>query len=300
MDFVVNAKRYNMKIVNVIGGLGNQMFQYAFALALKTRFKNEDILIDIHHFNHYKLHNGFELTNIFKGVDISIATKIQLKKVTYYVPHYLLSRFVRTFLPKCRTEFIEEIEYVYDSKPLNLEGNYYFEGYWQVYKYYSNIKQQILEAFEFPHPNGYNNKLALEIKKYNSVGIHIRRGDYLNHKDFKGLCELDYYQRAISDLMSISNDYKFYVFSNDIKWCIENIQPLIGEQQVIYITENKGNDSFWDMYLMSKCRNLIIANSSFSWWGAFLNTKAERIYVPTKWVNRNYEVEIYDPTWIKI
>lgn len=289
-----------MKIINIIGGLGNQMFQYAFALSLKNQFKDEDILIDIHHFNYYKLHNGFELSRIFKGINLIIANKKQLKKVTYYVPHYFLSRLVRKFLPKLKTEFIENVEYVYDDSPFNLRGNYYFEGYWQSNKYYSDIKSEIIKAFEFPVPNSYNKQLAKEITSCNSVGIHVRRGDYLNHKDFKGICELDYYQRAIDDLASKSEKFHFYIFSNDIQWCKKNIQPLINDNKVTYVTENKGKDSFWDMYLMSKCYNLIIANSSFSWWGAYLNINAKDIYAPLKW-NNSYDInEIHCPDWIKI
>ena len=289
-----------MKIINVIGGLGNQMFQYAFALSLKNEFKDEDIFIDIHHFNHYKLHNGFELSKIFKGTKLPVANKKQLKKVTYYIPHYTLSRMFRKCFPKLRTEYIEKTEYVYDDRPFSLIGNYYFEGYWQSYKYYSKIKSQIFEAFKFPVPNSYNKDLALEIASCNSVGIHIRRGDYLNHKDFKGICDLDYYKRALKALVSVSKEYSFYIFSNDIEWCKENIQPLIKDYKVTYVTENRGQDSFWDMYLMNQCINLIIANSSFSWWGAFLNKKAKNVFVPQKW-NNSYSInEIYSPEWIKI
>jgi len=181
-----------------------------------------------------------------------------------------------------------------------LKGNYYFEGYWQSHKYYLNIRSEIIKAFEFPNLNEYNEHLASEISSSNSVGIHVRRGDYLNHKDFKGICDLVYYQSAINDLMSKSEKYRFYIFSNDIQWCIENLQPFLNGNPVVYVTENRGSDSYWDMYLMSKCHNLIIANSSFSWWGAFLNEKAKCIYAPQKW-NNNYNInEICCPDWIKV
>lgn len=289
-----------MKIINIIGGLGNQMFQYAFALSLKNHFKTEEILIDIHHFNHYNLHNGFELSKIFKGINLAVANKKQLKKVTYYIPHYSLSRLFRKCLPKLKTEYIENIEYVYNETPFKLIGDYYFEGYWQSFKYYANIKSQIFNAFKFPEPNSYNKKLALEIASCNSIGMHIRRGDYLNHKDFKGICDLDYYKRAINCLLPTSEECCFYIFSNDIQWCEENIQPLIKDYKVTYVTENKGSNSFWDMYLMSKCKNLVIANSSFSWWGAFLNCVAQNVIVPQKWNNSASVNEIYNPEWIKI
>lgn len=289
-----------MKIVNIIGGLGNQMFQYAFALSLKYRYENEDVLIDTHHFNHYKLHNGFELASIFENIEIGIAHKNQLKKVTRYISHYNLSRLVRKFFPILRTEYIEKKDYRFDNKVYSVVGDCYYEGYWQSYAYYANIKPNILSAFKFPKPSFKNQRLAEEIYSCNSVGIHIRRGDYLNHKDFKGICELDYYQRAINDLLSNNHECSFYIFSNDIQWCKENIHPLLENHPVNYVTQNSGINSCWDMFLMSKCNHLIIANSSFSWWGAFLNDNNGRIYAPTKWVNRDYDAEIFSPNWIRI
>ena len=289
-----------MKIVNIIGGLGNQMFQYAYALVLKNKFKTENVLLDVHHFNYYKLHNGFELKRIFKNINLEIADRTQLRKVTRYIPHYYLSRLIRKILPKLKSEYVEEHFYAYNDSPFNVIGDCYYEGYWQVFNYYAPIKDKIISAFKFPDPNGKNKEMVQEILSTNSVGIHIRRGDYLNHKDFKGICEIDYYRRAINDLDINSEAYKFYIFSNDISWCKMHIEPLVGNHEIKYVTQNCGYESFWDMYLMSNCRNLIIANSSFSWWAAFLNTNADRIYVPTKWINGKNIVDIYDPTWLKI
>lgn len=289
-----------MKIVNVIGGLGNQMFQYAFALSLKNKFQDEDVLIDTHHFNHYNLHNGYELNLIFKNVEFQFATKEQLKSVTRYIPHYKISRFVRKLFPKLESEYVEKYDYIYSEEPFLIKDDCYYEGYWQSYKYYEDINKEIVHAFQFPVPTDYNKKVADEISLSNSVGLHIRRGDYLNHKDFKGICELDYYQRAINDLLRTPDRYKFFIFSNDIEWCIKNIKPLVEDHPIVFVTENKGRNSFWDMYLMSLCKNLIIANSSFSWWAAYLNSVAKHIYVPQKWINREHNVEIYNPQWIKI
>lgn len=289
-----------MKIVNIIGGLGNQMFQYAFALYLKNKYVKEEILIDIHHFKHYKLHNGFELSRIFKNLNIDVANKKQLQEITYYIPHYYLFRCVRRLFPRLKTEYIEKAEYKYDNAVSKIEGNCYYEGYWQSCKYYLDIKSDIIDVFTFPNPDEYNKQLVLNIESSNSVGIHVRRGDYINHKDFKGICDIDYYKRAIGKLFERSDKYFFYIFSNDIEWCKSNLELLLGNNQVTYVTGNIGKNSFWDMFLMSKCKHLIIANSSFSWWGAFLNINIYNIYAPKKWNNRYKVNEICCPEWTQV
>lgn len=288
-----------MKIVNVIGGLGNQMFQYAFACYLQHKFPSEDILLDTHHFRHYKLHNGYELNRVFPNLSIPIAKKEQVKRVTRYIPHYKLSRLARKILPRLKTEYVEPTNYLFDERASQIAGTCYYEGYWQAIPYYLPIRDRLLKEFTFGAPNAYNTKLAQEIENSQSVGIHIRRGDYLKEPEFLGICGLDYYQRAINQLLAEDNARTFYIFSNDIAWCKENIQPLLQDAVVHYVTENTGRSSCWDLFLMSRCRSLVIANSSFSWWGAFLNKHARRIIVPAKWINSKPQIDIYPPMWIQ-
>lgn len=295
-----------MRIVNIIGGLGNQMFQYAFALALKKNYPGEDVRIDIQHFNylllsHYKscrLHNGYELNKIFPNVDIEIAEPLLICKISYFIPNYFLSRVARRILPIRKTEYIEKHNYVYYPEVFRMTDSCYYEGYWQSAKYFKNSVNEIRKAFEFPHPNLYNTRMRDLINSDNSVGIHVRRGDYLLDPEYKGLCELDYYVRAIQRIGI--EDKHFFIFSNDINWCKENIVTILGNAHVTFVDGNRGADSAWDMYLMSLCNELIIANSSFSWWGAFLNRKAQTIVAPKKWINRNYEADVYLDNWIKV
>jgi hypothetical protein len=108
-----------MKIVNTIGGLGNQMFCYAFAFSLKLKHK-EDVYVDISHFNHYNLHDGFQINEIFKVKEINVASKKEIKKLARYVPHYALSRIFRKFLPSKSKEYIEKQDYVYDKEALRI------------------------------------------------------------------------------------------------------------------------------------------------------------------------------------
>lgn len=298
-----------MKIVNVIGGLGNQMFQYAFALSMKEILPNEDVLIDTSHFHslffhHYKgmnLHQGYELDSTFPNLSLKKAKWHQLLRVTWYIPNYLLSRIGRKFLPKRISEYIEPIQENYEFNPsvYTSDQKKYFEGYWQSVKYSEIALDKLKHEFDHPTPNRYNNSMIARIKFSDSVGIHIRRGDYVTNKGFGGICDLDYYKRAIEQV-GIEGKV-FFIFSNDIQWCKENIQPLLGNAKVEYVTENKGKESHWDMFLMTYSKSLIIANSSFSWWGAVLNRNENAVVVaPKKWNNYFDEVDIYRDSWIRV
>lgn len=299
-----------MKIVNITGGLGNQMFQYAFALALKDRYPNEEILIDTQHYNtlffkRFKginLHNGFEVEKVFPNARLKKASPYNLFRISYYIPNYVLSRLGRKFLPQRKSEYVAPYSknYSYDKEAFENEKSCYYEGYWQCFKYFNPIKGQLRTTFSHPCPNRYNSDLIEKIKQSSSVGIHVRRGDYLNEPEFRGICDIDYYRKAINHILGGYSDSTFFIFSNDIQWCKENLVPLIGKNEPIFVTDNKGEDSCWDMFLMSYCKNLIIANSSFSWWGAFLNNDVQTVCAPYPWLNRDCEIDIYDETWIKI
>lgn len=299
-----------MKIINIIGGLGNQMFQYAFALAIKQANPSEKVFIDTQHFRYlffkkYKtsnLHNGYELDRIFPNLDIQVAGVRQLLKVTLYIPNFFISRIARKVFPKRKTEYIAPLHESQTFRPelLTLEGDIYYEGYWQAADYFSNCKQQIRKVFSHPEPNEYNRKMIEAITSTSSVGIHIRRGDYLLSSRYMGICEKKYYQEAIKIIMSDNKPYSFFIFSNDIEWCKSNILPLIGNSSVTFVLDNIGKNSCWDMFLMTYCQDLIIANSSFSWWGAFLSNNANRIIAPYPWMNDRDTDDIYESSWIKI
>ena len=298
-----------MKIVNITGGLGNQMFQYAFAISLKVRFPDEEVFVDVSHYNtlffkHYKginLHNGFEIAKVFPNARLPIARLKQISKVSYYIHNYVLSRIGRKLLPQRKTELIppyrKNYSYIEEAyKP----GDRYYEGFWQCIKNFESIKDKLVEVYAHPEPNEYNSQLITEISRCNSVGIHIRRGDYLNEPEFCNICGIDYYKKGIELILSDGQMHDFYIFSNDMNWCKENIAPLVGDNMIHYVTENKGKLSCWDMFLMTYCKDLIIANSSFSWWGAFLNNNVKRVIAPDPWLNRDCEIDNYEKNWIRI
>jgi hypothetical protein len=299
-----------MKIVNIIGGLGNQMFQYAFALALQKKHKEDVVKIDTTHFNYFfikkyksaNLHNGYEIEKVFPNAKIQHATPWDLMRQTWYMPNYVLSRVVRRLLPVRKHEYIQKPKdiFAYSEDIFNAKGDGYYEGVWQAVDYYSNVKDELRGVFAHPAPNEYNKKLINEIMSSNSVGLHVRRGDYLAAPEFNGICDLDYYKKGIAEILKDNQNHDFYIFSNDIPWCKQEIEPLINGHNIIYVTENTGKNSCWDMFLMTYCKDLIIANSSFSWWGAFLNKKARKVIVPQRWVNREGKQENYCKEWIKV
>lgn len=289
-----------MKIVNIIGGLGNQMFQYALAIVLQQKHPDEAVFIDISHFKGYHLHS-FELQRIF-NIQLPIAKKRYLMRLTYYIPHYTLSRFFRKILPQRKLEYIEKSAYCYDVKALSVCGDCYFEGYWQSPKYFEGYRSIIINTFRFPQFTDMDNiSTGIKISSKNSVALHVRRGDYIGMKNYSGICTLDYYREAIMLVKRIVSDPEFFIFSNDMDWCRNNISPLIGEANISFIDFNKEVDSYRDMHLMSLARCCIVANSSFSWWGAWLNERSDKIIIaPSRWINKSDLKDIYLPDWLLI
>ena len=292
-----------MKIVQIIGGLGNQMFQYALLIALRERFK-QDIKYDTCFFNGYSIHNGFELDKIF-DITAKKAELQEIKKIYYpFIGHYSLFRFYKHFCPVLKSEIRETKAIGFQKEVFERDEDIYYDGYWQDYRYFQNYRDKIIEEFQFKIDLDDKNKAVFnQLQSTQSVSIHIRRGDYLKNKRFKGICDIEYYSKAIEKVKGIINgDATFILFSNDINWTKMNIVPLIGEDnQIILADWNKGPQSYLDMRLMSACHINIIANSSFSWWGAFLNKNKDQIVIaPKVWVNSVQSCIRQLPSWIKI
>ena len=283
-----------MKIVQIIGGLGNQMFQYAFYKALQSHYK--DVEIDTSLFSCYKLHNGFELAKIF-GVQFKEASLLKRMQLSFHGGD-ILSRILKKVIQQRNTECIEEY-LKYDKRVLDNSSNLYYIGYWQSYKYFSSIESELRKIFTFPNSiiDNYNKNLSDVILSSNSVRLHIRRGDYVGNSIYENIATLDYYQRALDYMDKNVLNMKLFLFSNDVEWCLNNLNL----KNCTVVSHNTGTNSFWDMYLMSSCKHNIIANSSFSWWGAWLNTNPGKIVIsPKRWINDN-RVNIDDiipETWI--
>ena len=179
--------------------------------------------------------------------------------------------------------------------------NVYFKGFWQDKYYIEEVKNEIYRnviynSFELSEKN---KQLLSVMKEKDCTSIHIRRGDYLHHSNFQGICTEKYYTNAIDYIDKNTNNALFIVFSDDISWCKKTLQKL--NNRVVYVDWNEGENSYLDMYLMSNCNNNIIANSTFSWWGAFLNQNKSKVVVcPSKWNNVSNKNRLMMDGWIGI
>lgn len=291
-----------MKIVKFMGGLGNQMFQHAFLVALRESCK-EPIYIDLSDYERYKQHNGYELGRIFEIKNPIARTKDIWKYTCLFRNKFLY--YIYTKLSILRPSDIKERHsYLYHPEIISKHKDGYYDGFWQCYLYFHKYRELIAKEFTFPaFSESKNIEAAAEINNdQKPVCIHVRRGDYLKTDMYKGICELDYYKDSIEYVKkALGEGVSFYIFSNDIEWCTQNIFPLTGSSKTTFVSWNVGKKSYRDLQLMTLFRGCIVANSSFSWWAAYLNNREDKLIVaPKKWVNSPIEYKMQLPDWILI
>lgn len=278
-----------MIVIKLVGGLGNQMFQYAAARSLAER-NNTNVILDLAWFNQefdkgttpriYEL-KCFRLdlqTAKSKG---TVRQKVQLRLAKKHVePHFH-----------------------YDPQFLKLPKNAVLSGYFQSEKYFANIRGILLEDFSWVKDvTGKNKDLFKQIENdKSSVSVHVRRGDYVSNESaakFHGLTGVEYYRKAVALVEKKVNTPSLYVFSDDPEWCKKNLKF---KQQTTYISHN--TDGSEDMRLMKACRHNIIANSSFSWWGAWLNENPNKIVLaPKQWFSHQESntKDVIPNSWLKL
>ena len=284
-----------MNIVWIDGGLGNQMFQYA--LAMKLGSLGREVKIDVTKYAEHHVHNDFELDRVF-GLSCPLASVKEIRRLGYRKANHLTEFLKRT--PFCKKTIYSHESYAYDERVLELDG-YYLEGYWQSERYFFDIQDAIREAYRFPAlTDGRHRELEAQMRSECSVGVHVRRGDYLRFPKFQNICTLEYYGKAMDYFRKrFPGEARFFVFTNDMPWAVEHFQG----KDCCFVEGNTGTDSYRDMQLMSLCRHNIIANSSFSWWGAWLNENPDKIVAaPGRWINDPGEdqKDIVPESWIKI
>jgi len=296
-----------MVTTKILGGLGNQMFQYAAARAVAMKF-GCPVRVNITAFKTYQIHNGFELQKFAldrETLKLDCPQDKTPKQEIGYSKFSLskLMRFLSRKLNTIKPNLYVEKDFSYDADLLNQSPPVTIEGYWQSYKYFSDIREQLLEDFRLlVPPVDLNQELAKKISESNSVSIHIRRGDYVfnaNANSYHGICGSDYYQKAIDKIESITSYPTYFIFSDDIDWCRQNLKL---SKEPIFIAHNQGANSHFDMHLMSLCKHNIIANSSFSWWGAWLNTNQNKcVIAPEKWfaIEKNTS-DLLPLNWLRI
>ena len=268
-----------MKIVKFLGGLGNQLFQYAFYLSLKKRFGT--VKADLTDFQTYTLHNGFELKKVF-GVEVTEANIFEIK-IHDTTDRKWLWRKARRLAGTKNAYHQEYKQFAFDATIFKERRSRYYWGYWQHISYLNSVEDQLRAHLRFPKITDTRNKELLElIMERETVAIHVRRGDYLSEPSFKDICDVGYYERSINYMSNKLESPLYLFFSDDLEWCRQNFSHL----DAFYIDWNRGDNSFRDMQLISLCNHIIISNSTFSWWGAWLNERQNKIVVaPTKWKN---------------
>lgn len=292
-----------MIVSHMNGGLGNQMFQYSVARSISLS-RREPLELDSSSYQKHKMHQGFELFDVF-----DLPAKLAQKESVNSLLSWRSNRVVRKILKRPVASrfrgkhFIIEPHFHYWGGIHNVPSNCYLEGYWQSENYFMDFEKEIRKDFEFKKlPLGQNSLVSEQIQAVNSVSLHVRRGDYISNikaSAMHSVCSLAYYQSAIEYVVEKLEQPTFFIFSDDIEWVKNNLRI---DFPCHYIGHNQGKESYNDMRLMSLCRHNIIANSSFSWWGAWLNANQDKIVVaPEKWFEKSTNIQNLIPNgWTSI
>jgi hypothetical protein len=288
-----------MIIVKLKGGLGNQMFQYAIGRRL-SEYYHTTLKVDISLYQdegsditprEYQLDKFFTTAEIARPGDLKF----------FFTAGSLLNK-AKKFLR--HGKYIAEQSFRFNPEFLHFGKNCYLDGYWQCERYFSDISGLIRGEFRLKQPfDSKNRHLANLIESVNAVSLHIRRGDYVENpvtKEFHGSCSPEYYEKAVQHIGSKIKDPHFFVFSDDPAWVTNNFRINF---PMTIVDNNNETNGFEDMRLMSICKDHIIANSSFSWWGAWLNGREQKIVIaPQKWFNDPSKdtSTIIPENWLKI
>jgi hypothetical protein len=274
-----------MIVAKIHGGLGNQMFQYAAGRALSIAH-HETLSLDTNEFANYSLHQGYVLDRVF-GLNTPRLSGTELRQLfglrVLPTAQRLAARW--PYWPLADKRIIIEPHLDYWPGMLAVPPHAYLRGYWQSERYFQMHEDSIRSDFQFNKAlHGYALQWSEHMKAVPSVSVHFRRGDYVSNQTnlaYHGTCSLDYYQRAVASIEAQVKRPEFFVFSDDIEWARQNFKLA---HPVHFVDGNTGDASFLDMQLMSLCRHHIIANSSFSWWAAWLNNRKDKLVMaPSRW-----------------
>jgi hypothetical protein len=292
-----------MIISRIIGGLGNQMFQFAAGRALSLATQQNHSL-DLTDFIDYDLHQGFEISRVFRA---------PVREVTYSEVKNLLGwrsgKLTRKILKYLNYPLLNgshlaiEPYFHYWPQLTQSDEPRYLMGYWQSEKYFKKFEQVIRSDFIFKDSlKGKNLEIAEQMQGCQSVSLHIRRGDYITDTataKVLNVCPPSYYSSAIKKITQTSASPHFFIFSDDLQWARENLDIPFPSY---FVEGNNGSHSYMDMQLMSFCKHQIIANSSFSWWGAWLNSNPNKVVIaPQNWFcNNTNDNDLIPFEWIRI
>ncbi len=305
LSFFRKSGLIKMVIIELQGGLGNQMFQYATASILAKRNYTE-VGLETGFFEKSRIMERLTERNFELGVFENLYTFVSVKELQHFYRfdrRKKLCKILRLPYPKV----FSEKEFRYYPDLFEFQAPILLRGYFQSFRYFEDEKEFVKNLFKVLEIKLGQPNLDLieEIQNEQSVAVHVRRGDYVSSQivqNIHGICGLDYYKEAIFKLIKNYKKLHFFFFSDDMDWVKEEFSFLNSRS---FVDNNIGSNSWKDMILMSKCNHNIIANSSFSWWGAWLNNNKDKtVIAPKKWFaedDLNLQTsDLIPPSWIRI
>ncbi|MAJ05462.1 MAG: hypothetical protein CL827_01195 [Crocinitomicaceae bacterium] len=279
-----------MIITNIIGGIGNQLFQYYFGRKIAD-LNNTSLKLDNSGFESYDWHK-FELNKF--NLKYNIASK---EDVEILLKENLHDRVIQKLLPYYRRRLVKQNVDYYDSNLLKIKDNSYLKGYWQCEKYFLSMREEILKevTLKSKFENEHFKELKKDILKNNSISIHVRRGNYLDLK--VPVCSVEYYESAINLISKSIKNFKIYIFTNDVKWCRENFSE---KYNIKIISGQENIFDYHELILMSYCSNNIISNSTFSWWAGWLNNSPNKKIIYPKITKKTLNKDLFLDEWVLI
>ncbi|MFC1817597.1 alpha-1,2-fucosyltransferase [Thermodesulfobacteriota bacterium] len=284
-----------MIITRLEGGLGNQLFQYSIGRHLSIK-NNTGLVLDTSNYLLDKNNRHYELGRYnIKAKTANIITCIFVRLGKYIIPK--ITQHIR--LP---IKYVKERNNYFNNEILSEQRNIILDGYWQSEEYFKDIRDIILDDLTLvSNPDKENKKMLKRIKNSNSVCLHVRRDDYVSNpllQKYHGSLTPKYYNKAINTICDRLTDPEFFIFSDEPEWCKRNI---ITDRPLTYVDINGPDKAPEDLRLMSACNHFIIANSSFSWWAAWLAEKDGTIIIaPNGWYREKDEGDIVPKRWLRI
>lgn len=285
-----------MIVVRLKGGLGNQMFQYALGRVLSLK-NNSELLLDTTFFNQNFPANALREYNLKSfNIHARVANKSEIPIVYRNFNNRFAIKIIFLIKKILGTKGVEK-GFKFDKNLLELKGSIFLDGYFQSYKYFDAYKEIIKKDFILNNQSDEFKNKVIEIENQNSVCMHVRRGDYVGNKMHE-VADLSYYKKSLSILSEKIKIEKICIFSDEIKWCKENFK-FDGD----YVFMERGASDVEDLILMSSCKHFILANSSFSWWSAWLASNPNKIIVcPKQWFGDSTidTSDLIPSKWIRI
>lgn len=279
-----------MIIVKIEGGLANRMFQYALFLSLRR--KRNDVFLDEKTFKPAWSFEKITLKKTFPHID---CPEGDLSKFKVETRSGKLAHLIRNYVEKYSRKYFFQKEFRFYPEIMDeLPQDVYLRGYWQSEKYFEDVRDEVRRAFTFdPFTETENIETSRKMSKENSVSIHIRKGkDYMQQELTAGTCPLDYYVKAIQYIKDRVDNPSFYVFTDNPDWVRDNLGSI--NYTLVNWNPISGDKNYRDIQLMSCCKHNIIANSSFSWWGAWLNPNPGKIVIgPRMWFNPEGKIKVF-------